>query len=78
MEMNVEVQFQQLLTLVKTLTPTQKARLRQELDEDQNTVTDKDDDFMNFLLNGPVYSKKDIAIIDENRKSITEWRMTKS
>ncbi|MGN6436823.1 MAG: hypothetical protein ACTHMM_09835 [Agriterribacter sp.] len=75
MEMKVQVPFQQLLTLVKTLTPTQKARLRKELDE----VSDepKEDDFINFLLQGPVYSNKDIAIIEENRKSIAEWR-TKS
>lgn len=76
MEITVQVPFQQLLTLVKTLTPTQKERLRQELNEDKPTKKGKDD-YLEFLLNGPIYSEKDIAIIEENRKSIAAWR-TKS
>lgn len=71
--MKVQVPFQQLLTIVKTLTPTQKARLRQELKEDKPTKKEKDD-YIEFLLNGPVYSEKDIAIVEENRKSIAAWR----
>lgn len=73
MEMKVQVPFQQLLTLVKKLTPTQKAKLRQELNDDKPGIEQKDD-FLNFLINGPVYSKNDIAIIEENRKSIAAWR----
>lgn len=74
--MKVQVPFQQLLKLVKTLTPTQKARLRLELNKDKATKKGKDD-YIEFLLNGPVYSEKDIAIVEENRKSIAAWR-TKS
>ena len=73
MEMKVQVPFQQLLTLVKKLTPTQKAKLRQELNDDKPN-TEQKEDFLGFLLNRPVYSEKDIAIIEENRKSITAWR----
>jgi hypothetical protein len=74
MEMKVQIPFQQLLTLIKSLTPTQKARLRQELiSEDGPTGNDKDE-FIDFLLDGPVYGKKDIAVIEENRKSIAAWR----
>ena len=62
MEMKVQVPFQQLLTLVKTLTPTQKARLRQELNENKSTKKGKGD-YIEFLLNGPVSSEKDIAIV---------------
>ena len=76
MEMKVKVPFQQLLTLVKTLTPTQKARLRQELNEEKPTKKGKDD-YIELLLNGPVYSEKDMSVIEENRKSIAAWR-TKS
>ena len=76
MEMKVQIPFQQLLTAVKTLTPAQKARLRQELVEEK---PDKDDkaEFIEMLLNGPVYSEKEILTIEENRKSISKWR-TKS
>ena len=71
--MTIQLPFQQLLTLVKTLTPTQKARLRQELDEDKVVAKDEDE-FINFLMNGPVYTDEDIAVIEENRKSIAAWR----
>jgi hypothetical protein len=73
MEMKVQVPFQQLLTLVKSLTPGQKARLRQELAEEKPTIKDKDA-FIEYLLNGPVYSDAEIHGIEENRKSIAAWR----
>ncbi len=76
MEMKVQVPFQQLLTLVKSLTPGQKAKLRQELAEKEPQIKDKDD-FIEYLLNGPVYSDKEIHVIEETRKSIAAWR-TKS
>ncbi|MDQ2720414.1 MAG: hypothetical protein M3Z26_11745 [Bacteroidota bacterium] len=74
--MKVQVPFQQLLTIVKTLTPSQKAKLRAELNE-EHIETKEPDNFIEYLLNGPVYNEKDIQIIEENRKSITVWR-TKS
>ncbi len=73
MELKVQAPFEQLLTIVKTLTPTEKARLRQELDE--KTIGEKDkEEFIGLLLNGPVYADRDIKIIEENRKSIAKWR----
>ena len=74
MELKVEVPFSQLLTLVKTLTPTEKDILRKELDESKQTVNNTNDSFIEFLLKGPVYNEEDIAIIEENRKSIAAWR----
>ena len=73
MEMKVKVPFQQLLTIVKTLTPSQKAKLRAELN-DQESGEKLEEDFIDYLLNGPVYTNKEIEIIEENRKSITAWR----
>jgi len=73
MEMKVQVPFNQLLTVVRTLTPGQKAKLRAELSEEK-ILTNQNDDIIEYLLNGPVYDEKDIKIIEENRKSITKWR----
>ena len=73
MEMKVQVQFQQLLTIVKTLTPSQKAKLRAELNEKQ-IESKQQDNFIDYLLKGPVYNEKDLQIIEENRKSISLWR----
>jgi len=74
--MKVQVPFQQLLTIVKTLTPIQKAKLRAELNE-QKVEEKPQDDFIEYLLKGPVFNEKDIKVIEENRKSIASWR-TKS
>jgi len=76
MEMKVSIPFQQLLTAVKTLTPAQKEKLRQNLVENQPKKIGKSE-FIKMLLSGPVYSKKQIQTIEENRKSIAKWR-TKS
>ncbi len=74
--MKIQVPFQQLLAPVKSLTHAQKVRLRQELAEEKPAQKDKDE-FIEYLLNGPVYSDKEIQVIEENRKSIAAWR-TKS
>jgi len=66
MEMKVQIPFQQLLTLVKSLTPGQKARLRRELAEEMPPKKDKDS-FIEYLLNGPVYSDKELQVIEENQ-----------
>ena len=73
MEMKVQVPFHQLLTIVKTLTPSQKAKLRAELNEEK-VETKQQHDFIEYLLKGPVYNDKDLQIIEETRKSITAWR----
>lgn len=73
MELKVHVPFEQLLTVVKTLTADEKARLRQELDEKVTVQKDKES-FLAFLLNGPVYTEAEIDVIEDNRKSIATWR----
>jgi hypothetical protein len=75
MEIKVQVPFQQLLDIVKSLPPAQKAKLRQERDEEKPTNKNQDD-FMDYLLNGPVYTEEEIQVIEENRKSIAAWRTT--
>ncbi len=75
MEIKVQVPFQQLLDIVKSLPPAQKAKLRQELDEEK-PANKNQDDFIDYLLNGPVYSDEEIQVIEENRKSIAAGRTT--
>ena len=71
--MNLEIPFQQLLTAVKTLTPAQKAKLKQELTEEETAAKDKTA-FIEMLLKGPAFTDEQIDTIEENRKSITQWR----
>ena len=74
MEIKLDIPFRQLLTVVKRLTPSQKAKLRQELTEEETAKEDKTE-FIEMLMNGPVYSEKDIQTIEDNRKSIAKWRI---
>ncbi len=76
MEMNLEIPFQQLLSAVKTLTPAQKARLKKELAKEELANADKSA-FIEMLLKGPVFTEEQIQTIEENKKSIAQWR-TKS
>ncbi len=69
MELKFDIPFQQLLKLVKSLTPNQRERLRQEL-ESGAPLKEENDEFIKFLLKGPVYSKDDINQIMKNRNNI--------
>lgn len=75
MEIKVQMPFRKLLDIVRSLTSSQKARLRQELDK-ENPGEKNQDEFIEYLLNGPVYTNKEIEVIEENRKSISAWRTT--
>lgn len=74
--MEVQIPFEHILTAIKTLTPAQKARLKQELNEEKSATQDKAA-FIEMLINGPVYTEMQIQTIEENTKSIAQWR-TKS
>ena len=76
MALKAQIPFQQILTVVKTLTPAQKARLREELAE-KSKKPKKLSVFTELLLKGPVFTKKQIETIEENRKSIAAWRTKK-
>jgi hypothetical protein len=73
MEIKARLPFQALLDLIKTLSPAEKKKLKKEL-ESSATPTASKDDFINYLMNGPVYNKDEIRQIEENHKSISEWR----
>jgi len=67
MEIKVQVPFQQLLSIVKTLSPSEKAKLRAELN-DEVVETKQQVDFIKYLLKRPVYNEQDLQTIDENKK----------
>ena len=72
----LNIPFQQILTVVKTLSPAQKEKLRAELNNEQEN-SKKITSFTQLLLKGPIYTKKQIETIENNRKSITVWRTRK-
>ena len=73
MQAQVEIGFDQLVQLVKRLPQTQWTKLKQEV-ETPTAVDQEREDFRNFLLNGPTFSKKQLDTIADTRKKIDEWR----
>lgn len=73
MQVQVEIGFDELVKIVKTL-PTSKLRqLKAEIEKESSKEKDKID-LKNLLLNGPVATKKQLETIENNRKKINQWR----
>ena len=72
MQVQVDIEFEQLVKIVKTL-PTGKLRqLKAEIEK--NTTAQKSKiDLKSLLLNGSVATKKQLETIENNRKSINQW-----
>ncbi len=76
MEIKVQIPFDELIAIVKQLSPLEKDKLKKELVEQQTPVVKKSK-LTELLLKGPVFSENQIKTIEETRKSINQWR-TKS
>ncbi len=77
MEVKVQLPFQELVTIVRQLSPAQKAKLQKELATEEpkkNKPASKKSRLTELLLNGPVFTDQQIQAIEETRKSINQWR----
>ncbi len=74
MEVVLEMPFEQLVSIVKQLTPSQKAKLKKELLNDISPKQKEHSSLTELLLSGPVFSDKQIETIENTRKSINTWR----
>ena len=73
MQVQVDIEFDQLVKIVKTL-PTGKLRqLKAEIEKETANERSKTD-LKSLLLKGPVATKKQLETIENNRKSINQWR----
>ena len=73
MQVQVDIEFEQLLKIVKTL-PTGKLRQLKAEIEKNTTSQRRKIDLKSLLLNGPVATKKQLETIENNRKYINQWR----
>ena len=72
MQVQIDIPFDQLVKLIKSLPKGQLKELKAEIEkEDKNLKTSELED---LLLNGPTATKQQIEQIIENRKSINQWR----
>jgi Tfp pilus assembly PilM family ATPase len=72
MQLEINIPFQQLLDLIKSLPKSQQQILRVELEKvavNSSTTTLEE-----LLLSGPVAQKEDLDRIRTNRKSFNQWR----
>ncbi len=73
MQVQVNIEFDQLLKIVRTLPSGQLRQLKAEIEKD--AVSKKTDiDLETLLLNGPTATKKQLDTIAKNRKAINQWR----
>lgn len=73
MKIKVQLPFNELVTIVRKLSPTLKERLQKELTQKAEPVKMKSR-LTELLLDGPVFSDEQIQTIEETRKSINQWR----
>ncbi|TKK64007.1 hypothetical protein FC093_23455 [Ilyomonas limi] len=73
MEVKVQIPFNELVAIVRQLSPTQKAKLQKELTQAVKPAIKKSR-LTELLLNGPVFTDEQIHTIEETRKSINQWR----
>jgi hypothetical protein len=73
MRVQVDIPFDQLLRIVKTLPARELQLLKAEIEKEVVEVK-SNLDLENLLLNGPTATKKQLEIIKNNRKAINQWR----
>ncbi len=72
MQVQVDIGFDQLLKIVRKLPSGQLKQLKAEIEKEaQNS---KSVDLEALLLNGPTATKKQLEVIENNRKVINQWR----
>lgn len=73
MEIQVNIGFDQLLKIVKTLPAVQLKQLKAEIEKEAKDGK-PNPDLETLLLNGPTATKKQLETIAKNRKAINQWR----
>ncbi len=73
MQVQIDIGFDQLVKIVKTLPAKQLKQLKAAIDQETQTSKSQND-LETLLLNGPVATKKQLETIENNRKAINQWR----
>ena len=73
MQVEVNIEFDQLLKLVRDLPAGKLKQLKAEI-EKKSPGTGSTNDLETLLLNGPTATKKQLETISKNRKAINQWR----
>jgi len=69
----INIEFDDLLKVVKNLTANQLSILKAEIEKDSKSSSARKD-FETLLLNGPTFSKEQLNNIENTRTAINQWR----
>ena len=72
MELKMEIGLDQLIQAIKQLPAGQLLKLKAEINSTAVSKTEKED-FKKFLLQAPVFTEDQIALMEDARKSINKW-----
>ena len=73
MQLQVDIEFDQLVKIVKGLPEGKLRRLKAEIENEAKTAKAKNN-LRALLLNGPVATRKQLDTIENNRKAINQCR----
>ena len=68
-----DIEFEQLVKLVKRLPVKQWSKLKREVEKSKPDLK-QNSDLVSLLLLAPTYSKEQLNDIAKNRKAINQWR----
>ncbi|MEX8548246.1 MAG: hypothetical protein V5804_11650 [Mucilaginibacter sp.] len=74
MQVQVDIDFNQLVQLAKKLPVPQWNELKAEVEKNLPVQMEPDTDFIKLLLSGPTFSEEQLNEIAETRKAINQWR----
>ncbi len=73
MQVEIDIKFEQLVTIAKKLSTNEWNKLKQEVDKDIKQDS-KAQEMEAFLLSAPTFTKKQLNAIAETRNAINQWR----
>jgi hypothetical protein len=73
MQVQVDIEFDQLVQIAKKLPAKQWIKLKAEV-EAKPAINKRREDLKKLLLNGPTFSQKQLETIAETRNAINKWR----
>lgn len=73
MQVQVDIEFNQLVKIAKKLPAKQWTKLKDEVDM-QCKPTEEASELEAFLLTAPTFTKKQLDEIARTRKAINQWR----
>ncbi len=74
MQVQIDINFDQLVEIAKKLPETQWNKLKEEVEKEVLAENKPDTEFIKLLLSGPTFSEEQSAEIADTRKAINQWR----